>query len=81
MIEPWNIRLGEIIRKERKQQKLTQEELGNLAGTGLNFVSQVENGKSSVRFDKLMALLHVLGIELHVRYGKDLISTSFEYSS
>lgn len=41
--------LGSSIRQERKAQKMSQQSLGELAGTGLNFVSQLERGKSTGR--------------------------------
>ena len=68
--------LGRVIRKERKAQSLTQQQLGQFSGTGLNFISQLERGKSTVRFDKLLAVIEVLGLELQVRRGKGVISTS-----
>lgn len=70
--------LGATIRKERKSRSLSQQELGDLAGTGLNFVSQIERGKETVRFDKLLALLRVLGLELIVSRGTEGISVAKE---
>ena len=70
--------LGATIRKERKSKSLSQQELGDLAGTGLNFVSQIERGKETVRFDKLLALLRVLGLELIVSRGTEGISVAKE---
>jgi HTH-type transcriptional regulator/antitoxin HipB len=70
--------LGGIIRRERKAQCLSQQELGDLAGTGLNFVSQIERGKETVRLDKLLALLKVLGLELILSRGTEAISIARE---
>jgi len=70
--------LGATIRKERKSRGLSQQELGDLAGTGLNFVSQIERGKETVRFDKLLALLRVLGLELVVSRGTAGITVAKE---
>jgi y4mF family transcriptional regulator len=70
--------LGATIRKERKSRGLSQQELGDLAGTGLNFVSQIERGKETVRFDKLLALLRVLGLELFVSRGTAGITVAKE---
>lgn len=58
--------IGGSIRRERQLAKLTQQELGDLAGTGLNFISQLERGKPTVRLDKLSAVLNVLGLTLEV---------------
>ena len=66
--------LGQVVRTERQAQKLTQAELGQYSGTGLNFVSQLERGKPTVRFDKLISILSVLGLELHLQRGKRGIS-------
>lgn len=70
--------LGEAVRKERKSRDLTQQELGELAGTGLNFVSQVERGKETVRLDKLLAIMKVLGLELVVARGHNKLSLAKE---
>lgn len=67
---------GKAIRRERRKAGLTQQELGELAFTGLNFVSQLERGKETVRFDKLLAILTVLGLELHLQRGKQGITIS-----
>jgi HTH-type transcriptional regulator / antitoxin HipB len=61
--------LGVRIRKERKSRSLSQRELGDLAGTGLNFVSQIERGKETVRLDKVLAIIQVLGLELVLSRG------------
>jgi len=68
--------IGTAIKRERKAQQLTQGELGELAGTGLNFVSQLERGKMTVRLDKAVAVLKVLGLELQVIHGKKGLSDS-----
>lgn len=73
-----NIGLGEVIRRERKARSLSQQELGNLAGTGLNFVSQIERGKETVRLDKLLTVLKVLGLEFILSRGTEAISIAKE---
>jgi y4mF family transcriptional regulator len=67
--------LGETVRKEREAHGLTQSQLGDLSGTGLNFVSQLERGKRTVRLDKLLSVLQVLGLELKLCHGKRGISS------
>lgn len=66
--------LSTRIRDERKSQGLSQTELADLAGVSLNFLSQLESAKSTVRIDKVLQVLHTLGLELHIRYGKKGIS-------
>ena len=66
-------KLGSKIREERKRQGLTQTELGHYAQTGINFISQLENGKASLRFDKVLDVMKVLGLQLRIEYGKELV--------
>ncbi len=75
-----HLKLGQVIRAERKTQKLTQEELGKFSGTGINFISELERGKSTVRFDKLLAVLETLGLELQLQRGKEGIRLAKELS-
>ena len=54
--------IGEIVRKIRKAQKVSQTVLSQASNVGLRFVGDIERGKPSVQFDKLMAVLTSLGI-------------------
>lgn len=56
--------LGSIIRFHRKKAQLSQEELGKLGGLGKTVVFDIENGKSSIRFDTLLKILYVLNIRI-----------------
>ena len=51
-----------IVQQERKRQGATQIELSQMANVGVRFLRDVEDGKPSVHFDKLMRILAVLGI-------------------
>lgn len=62
--------LGERIRKERKQQRLTQEELAALAGVGVRFVRELEHGKETCRIGLALQLLQTLGLSVAV-FGRD----------
>lgn len=57
-------RFGDIVRRARRRQRLTQTELAVRAGTGRRFVSDVEAGKPTVEFERLMKLCRSLGITL-----------------
>lgn len=59
--------LGGVVRAARKQAGLDQKDAAGLAGVGLRFLSDLENGKPTVRMDKVMRVLDVLGLELVVR--------------
>ena len=58
--------LGSFVRARRKASKLSQRELGELAGVGTRFVSELERGKSSVRLDVVNRVLAVFGKTLGV---------------
>ncbi len=56
--------IGKIVARYRKIQRLTQIELAGLAQTGTRFISELENGKSTIQFDKAMHVLDLLGIDI-----------------
>lgn len=56
--------LGEQIRAARRTTKLSQEELADLAGVGRRFISELENGKPSLEFDKVILVANAIGIDL-----------------
>ena len=51
-----NQSIAEFIKQKRKRLKLTQPELAERAGVGLRFIRELEQGKPSVRLDKVLAL-------------------------
>lgn len=56
---------GEV-RARRKALGLTQTELADLAGTSARFVHTLENAKGTVRLDKVLDVLSVIGLDLAV---------------
>ena len=58
--------LAEIVRRERKRQKVSQIRLSQLADVGVRFVRDLEDGKETVRFDKVLAVLETLGIAVEL---------------
>lgn len=64
------------IREEREQRGLSQTDLASFAGVSLNFVSQLESGKKTVRLDKLLAVTNALGLEIKIDYAnKSLVNS------
>ncbi len=55
------------IRNLRKKNGLTQIEFAKRAGVGLRFLRELEQGKTTVRVDKLMQVLNFLGYHLDLR--------------
>ena len=58
--------LGVFVRERRKAMGLTQQQLADVAGVGLNFVYQLEKNKPSVQLDCMRQVLDALGYELAV---------------
>jgi len=57
--------LGLIIRKKRKEDGLTLHDAAAICGVSHVFLSALENGKESVRLNKVLQVAACLGIEIH----------------
>lgn len=55
------------IKELRKKIGLTQVEFAKRAGVGLRFLRELEQGKATVRMDKLVRVLDFLGYHLELR--------------
>ena len=58
--------LGSVIQRVRKQQKLSQRELGEKAGLWQETISKIETGHSDTKLGTLLAVLIALDLELQV---------------
>ena len=56
--------LGEFVKERRKLVKLTQPELALKAGVGLRFLRELEQGKQTLRLDKVNKVLQLFGYEV-----------------
>ena len=56
--------LATFVKAKRKQFGLTQEELSRKSGVGLRFVRELEQGKETLRMDKVNQVLSLFGAEL-----------------
>ena len=57
-------KLSAIVKALRKESGLTQEDLAMTSGVGLCFVRNLEQGKTSLRMDKVNQLLDLFNYEL-----------------
>lgn len=55
--------IAEYVKKSRKEAGLTQEEFAIRSGLGLRFVRDLEQGKATVRMDKVNVALNMFGME------------------
>lgn len=56
--------VGTAIRARRREQSLRIDDAASLSGVSVDLLSRLENGKGSVRLDKLLAVLDGLGLAL-----------------
>lgn len=56
-------KIAEFIKTNRKLVGLTQEEFALRSGLGLRFVRELEQGKETVRMDKVNQALSMFGME------------------
>ena len=56
--------LGRVVKEARKAQKLSQNDLAGMAGTGRRFIVDLEKGKETAQFSKIMRVLATLGVSI-----------------
>jgi len=63
-MEQTSTTLSDFLKYRRKQLKLTQQQLALKAGVGLRFIRDLEQGKTTLRMDKVNQVLKLFGQEL-----------------
>jgi y4mF family transcriptional regulator len=53
-----------FIKEKRKLLNLTQQDLADKAGVGIRFIRDMEQGKITLRMDKVNQVLNLFGQEL-----------------
>jgi y4mF family transcriptional regulator len=56
-------KISQFIKQKRKEAGLMQEEFAIRSGLGLRFVRELEQGKETVRMDKVNQALSMFGME------------------
>jgi y4mF family transcriptional regulator len=56
--------LASFVKEKRKSVQLTQPDLAEKAGVGLRFIRELEQGKQSLRLDKVNQVLQLFGYEV-----------------
>jgi len=65
--------LGEEVRRRRLELGLHQDELAALANVSTRFVHTIEQGKPTLRLDKVLAVLGQVGLDLALEPGVGII--------
>ena len=63
-MEDFSTPVARYLRQKRKSLNLTQRDLALKAGVGLRFVRDLEQGKTTLRMDKVNQVLRLFGQEL-----------------
>ena len=58
--------LSKYVKTMRKEHNITQVELSEKSGVGLRFVRELEQGKQTLRLDKVNQILNLFGCEVGV---------------
>ena len=56
--------LSDFVKEKRNAVRLTQPELAEKAGVGLRFIRDLEQGKETLRLDKVNQVLRMFGYEV-----------------
>jgi y4mF family transcriptional regulator len=56
--------LSDFLKEKRKKLKLTQPQLAEKSGVGIRFIRDLEQGKTTLRMDKVNQVLKLFGMEL-----------------
>ncbi len=56
--------IRDFIKEKRRLNNLTQQELAEKAGVGLRFIRELEQGKETLRLDKVNQVLKLFGYEV-----------------
>ncbi len=56
--------LQTFVKERRRKLKITQEQLAAKSGVGLRFIRDMEQGKTTLRMDKVNQVLNMFGHEL-----------------
>lgn len=56
--------LSVFVKEKRRAANLTQQELAEKAGVGLRFVRDLEQGKETLRLDKVNQVLQLFGYQV-----------------
>lgn len=67
MIEAHTVaKIGEVVKKIRKEQKVTQVQLAQLSNVGYRFVLDLEAGKETIQLGKVIAVMETLGMRINL---------------
>jgi len=61
------ISIGNTIKERRKMLSITQRELAEIAGVGINTLTKIERGEANPSLEVLNRILDALGLEIEIK--------------
>jgi y4mF family transcriptional regulator len=59
--------ISQYLKQKRKDHGLTQEDLSLKSGVGLRLIREIEQGKTTMRMDKVQQILDLFGATLVIK--------------
>ncbi|WP_321438288.1 type II toxin-antitoxin system Y4mF family antitoxin [uncultured Bacteroides sp.] len=59
--------IGNTIKERRKMLSITQRELAEIAGVGINTLTKIERGEANPSLEVLNRILDALGLEIEIK--------------
>lgn len=70
--------LGEVFKKYRIKNKLTQEQIAEKLGISVKYISRIENGTGGVKVETLVNYMNILGISPNVIFEKLIVNDDLQ---
>lgn len=70
--------LGEVFKKYRIKNKLTQEQIAEKLGISVKYISRIENGTGGVKVETLVNYMNILGISPNVIFSKLIVNEDLQ---
>lgn len=64
--EAYAFYMGQVIREARKEEKISQSELGRRIGANKSYISRVENGLIDPTISTLYSIITALGLRIEI---------------
>lgn len=64
--EAYAFYMGQVIREARKEEKITQSELGRRIGANKSYISRIENGLIDPTISTLYSIITALGLRIEI---------------
>lgn len=65
--------VGLLVRAQRNRLALSQSDLAKMAKVGRRLISELESGKASLEIGKVLAVCHVVGIDMRAQTSASLL--------